>query len=233
MDDLSLKRLKRKFPLFKDELLAGKDLYNLVNTPKIVELPLQNQVIKIIELLQQDKLRVDALDCVYQLNLPDCYLAAGFVRNMVWDHLHNKTNPTPLNDMDVIYFDANEVDDQAYLKYETQLKQQMPEVNWQVRNQAKMNERNGDSAYLSSLDAMRFWPEKETAVAIRKTTKQGKGSFDNHTYECISAFGFDSLFNLQITHNPQRELSVFQTRVSTKNWLQQWPMLTLSTRSRC
>ena len=177
---------------------------------------------QIIELIKQDKLRVDALDCVFQLNLPDCYLAAGFVRNLVWDHLHNKTNYTPLNDMDVIYFDNNEVDDLAYLNYEAQLKRQMPEVNWQVRNQAKMNKRNGDRAYLSSLDAMRFWPEKETAVAIRQTNKGA--------YECVSAFGFESLFNLHITHNPQRELSVFEDRVEAKNWLELWPKLMLLTR---
>jgi len=181
-------------------------------------------MIKIIELIKQDKLRVDALDCVFQLKLPDCYLAAGFVRNLVWDHLHQKTSPTPLNDMDVIYFDSEEVDDQAYLKYEAQLKQQMPSINWQVRNQAKMNERNGDRAYLSSLDAMRFWPEKETAVAIRQMTKQD-GTSNNPIYECVSAFRVDTLFHLHITHNPQRELSIFEQRIKAKNWLQQWPKL--------
>lgn len=172
---------------------------------------------RIIALIKQDKLRLDALDCVFQLNLPDCYLAAGFVRNLVWDHLHQKTTPTPLNDMDVIYFDDNEVDEQAYLKYEAELKQQMPWVNWQVRNQAKMNQRNGDRAYLNSLDAMGFWPEKETAVAIRQ--------IEAGSYECISAFGFDSLFNFEVTHNPLRELNVFEDRVKSKNWLQQWPKL--------
>lgn len=172
---------------------------------------------QIIALIKQDKLRVDALDCVFKLNLPDCYLAAGFVRNLVWDHLHHKTTPTPLNDMDVIYFDANEVNDQAYLQYEAELTLQMPTVNWQVRNQAKMNERNGDRAYLNSLDAMGFWPEKETAVAIRQ--------IEGGDYECIAAFGFHSLFNFEVTHNSQRELSVFEDRVNAKNWLQQWPKL--------
>jgi hypothetical protein len=193
------------------------DAFNILKRAGLI---LSTQVSKIIALIKQDKLRIDALECVYKLNLPDCYLAAGFLRNLVWDSLHHKKISTPLNDMDVIYFDISEVDDQAYLEYEVQLKQQMPDVNWQVRNQAKMNERNGDRAYLSSLDAMSFWPEKETAVAIRKS-EQGD-------YDCIAAFGFDSLFNFQITLNPKRKLSVFELRISSKNWLVQWPKLIVS-----
>lgn len=191
---------------------------------------MKTEIIKIIELLQQDKLRIDALECVFQLNLPDCYLAAGFVRNMVWDHLHEKTTSTALNDMDVIYFDANELDNKAYLKYETQLKRQMPAVNWQVRNQARMNIRNGDRAYLSSLDAMAFWPEKETAVAVRRISKKNVNELDgvHHKYECIAAFGFESLFSFQVTHNPKREISVFEKRVDSKNWLVKWPKLIVS-----
>jgi len=181
---------------------------------------LSSETLKIIALIKQDALRVEALEYVYQLNLPECYLAAGFVRNMVWDHLHQKTTSSPLNDMDVIYFDFNESDDEAYLKYEAQLRMKMPDVNWQVRNQAKMHSRNGDKSYKSTIDAMSFWPEKETAVAICKTI--------NNSYECISAFGFESLFALQVTHNPKRDLTLFEHRVKSKEWLLCWPMLSVS-----
>lgn len=175
---------------------------------------------KIIQLVKQDKLRVEALACVQQLDLPQCYLAAGFVRNLVWDCLHQKPVPTPLNDIDVIYFDSNEVDDEAYLKYELVLATNMPQVNWQVRNQAKMHIRNGDKPYRNVVDAMSFWPEKETAVAIRKV--------DSNHYECESAFGFESLFNLQVTYNPKRRRNIFDNRVKSKNWLVQWPMLKIA-----
>ncbi|HCG9646579.1 TPA: nucleotidyltransferase family protein, partial [Vibrio parahaemolyticus] len=43
---------------------------------------------KIVELIKQDPLRVEALKVVSQLALPQCYIAAGFVRNLVWDSLH-------------------------------------------------------------------------------------------------------------------------------------------------
>jgi len=170
-------------------------------------------------LMEEDPLRLQALECLIQLNLPDSYIAAGFVRNLVWDHLHNKTVATPLNDIDVIYFDGQETDKDQYKYYQQSLQMKMPQVTWQVRNQALMHERNGDLPYKSSLDAMRYWPEKETAVAIRMTA-QGK-------LECISAFGFNSLFNLQLSHNPKRDIRVFEQRINIKGWFQRWPKLSI------
>lgn len=43
---------------------------------------------QIAALIEQDPLRTKILECVAQLDLPQCYVAAGFVRNLVWDHLH-------------------------------------------------------------------------------------------------------------------------------------------------
>jgi hypothetical protein len=37
------------------------------------------------------------------LNIQDGYIAAGFVRNLVWDKLHH-IESQPLNDIDVIYW---------------------------------------------------------------------------------------------------------------------------------
>ena len=40
---------------------------------------------KIIQLIEKDQVRIKALECVNFLRLPQCYIAAGFVRNLVWD----------------------------------------------------------------------------------------------------------------------------------------------------
>ncbi len=118
---------------------------------------------KIVELIKQDPIRVEALKVVSQLALPQCYIAAGFVRNLVWDSLHNFDVHTPLNDVDVIYFDPDESNPDSYLLYEAQLKSCMPQLNWQVRNQAQMHIRNGDSPYTSSLDAMKLLSRKRNS----------------------------------------------------------------------
>ncbi|MGF1723156.1 nucleotidyltransferase family protein [Photobacterium nomapromontoriensis] len=172
---------------------------------------------RIVELIKQDPVRVKALECVSKLGLSQCYIAAGFVRNLVWDALHGFDVATPLNDADVIYFAPDENDPKAYLHHESQLKQLMPEVNWQVRNQALMHTRNGDLPYTSSLDAMSYWPEQETAVAIRQVAPD--------RYECIAAFGYESLFGYCVTHNPKRSRETFENRVNSKGWLVRWSSL--------
>lgn len=171
-------------------------------------------------LVRQDPLRSQALTCLRLVNLPQGYIAAGFVRNLVWDHLHTKIIPTPLNDVDVIYFDKNEVNVKQYINYQDALNEIMPQINWQVRNQAFMHIRNGDSPYASCLDAMSYWPEKETAVAMRE--------LPSGQLECIAAFGFNSLFNLQLSYNPKRKKDVFDKRVNTKGWLKHWQKLSVN-----
>ncbi|NOJ02806.1 nucleotidyltransferase family protein [Vibrio splendidus] len=178
--------------------------------------PFANSVVR---LTKQDPLRMQALDCVAQLDLPQCYVAAGFVRNLVWDHLHDFDSPTPLNDIDVIYFDRCDTSYESAVRYEAQLRQWLPELNWQVRNQASMHIRNGDKPYSSSLDAMSYWPEKETAVAVQQSL--------TGEIECISAFGLKSLFDLKITPNPKRSRDIFDQRVQSKNWLIHWPKLNI------
>ena len=174
---------------------------------------------KLIKLIEEDQERLNVLDCLFGINFPPSYLAAGFVRNLVWDHLHQKSQSTPLNDVDVIYFDQFEANPDAYKEYESILTNAMPNLRWQVRNQARMHIRNKDEPYRDLVDAMSYWPEKETAVAIRKTSA---GS-----YECIAAFGFDSLFDLKLTYNPKRRVDIFRNRVMSKGWLATWPNLTI------
>ncbi|KJF92786.1 nucleotidyltransferase family protein [Photobacterium angustum] len=172
---------------------------------------------KIVELIKQDPLRTEALYYVSLLGLPQCYIAAGFVRNLVWDALHDFKSPSPLNDIDVIYYDPEELNPSAYLAYEAELNECMPDLNWQVRNQAIMHKRNNDKPYQSTMDAMSYWPEKETAVAVRQIGQE--------QYECIAAFGFESLFNYCITYNAKRPREIFEDRINSKQWLVKWPSL--------
>lgn len=169
--------------------------------------------------LSESAFHADLLAVVATLLLPDCYIGAGFVRNLVWDKRHNYRAHTPLNDIDVIYFDQAESDPHAYLGYEAQLRALRPHISWQVRNQALMHHRNGDRPYKNTLDAMSFWPECETAVAARL--------LPNQQYEVISAFGLASVFDLFISANPLRDPAISAQRARDKHWLTHWPKLTI------
>jgi len=174
---------------------------------------LEIDVNKIIELIQKDQFRFELLAYVSSLDLPDCYIAAGFVRNMVWDYLHG-FSPTALNDVDVIYFSNMTINESAVLKV---LCLKFPTVNWQLKNQAFMHERNSDPLYENSIHAMSYWPEIETAIGV-KLSCDGK-------IIVVSPFDIDSIFNGFITHNPKREKSVFLSRAEEKKWLELWPNL--------
>ncbi len=166
------------------------------------------------DLIQADHWRMRALHALAQLDLPDGLIAAGFVRNLVWDDIHGYQH-SPLNDVDVIYFDAT--GEVSATGTEQRLHRLVPDVNWEVKNQAQMHHRNHDRPYHSCSDAMRFWPEKETAVAVRLTHAQ--------KIEVVAPFGLESLFSGHITHNSKRSLATFKHRVESKNWLVQWPQL--------
>lgn len=173
---------------------------------------------RLITILQQDRRRLLALTYLQQisskLDLSDSWIAAGFVRNAVWDALHGYA-PTPLHDIDVIYFDPADSESAKAVEAQTAL-QAKADWNWQVKNQALMHHRNQDSAYLDCEDAMRYWPEQETAVAVRL----GANGMD-----VLAPFGLSSLLAGQLTPNPRRGLELFTARLQSKNWLMRWPHL--------
>lgn len=172
-------------------------------------------------LILADPLRCQALDVLAQLALPQAYIAAGFVRNRVWDYLHRAPSPSPLADIDVIYFDAAHCSREQERELETRCAALAPGIRWQVRNQARMHRRHGDRPYRDVIDAMAFWPELETAVAVRRRGADG--------LHFVSPFPapLSRLFAGRISRNPQRSLAVFRRRLAQKRWLARWPALTV------
>ncbi|HEV2550922.1 MAG TPA: nucleotidyltransferase family protein [Stellaceae bacterium] len=160
------------------------------------------------------------LETVRALGLPDCWIGAGFVRNAVWDRLHGFSSPTPLDDIDVVWFDparAEKSVDEALL---TSLRARRPDLPWSVKNQARMHLRNGDRPYRSSQDAMRHWPETATAVALRL--------HDDDVVELAAPLGVDDLLALVLRPTPHfraHRLSAYLERHRAKNWCARWPRL--------
>ncbi|VEA67050.1 Uncharacterized protein conserved in bacteria [Serratia plymuthica] len=91
-----------------------------------------NRQQQIIQWLQQDNERMTVLRTVRRLGLNDWCLGAGFVRNLVWDRLHGYASPTPLNDIDVIHFDAQRAEAERDRMLETRLQQWLPQP-WSVK----------------------------------------------------------------------------------------------------
>jgi hypothetical protein len=179
---------------------------------------------EIIQLINNDKWMMRVLETVRAINLPDWMIGAGFVRGKVWDHLHGYTEATPLSDIDVIYFDRDELkastQDNELIEEEYQNKlKSLLDLNWSVTNQARMHLENGDKEYRSSEDAMSYWPETATAVAVKLLS--------DNTLELIAPYGIDDLVDLKLRISPNfaRSKSIFEERVSNKQWLKKWPLV--------
>nr|WP_077752408.1 nucleotidyltransferase family protein [Shewanella psychrophila] len=163
---------------------------------------------------------MEAIEIAIKLDLPQWLLAAGFVRDLVWDRLHDVAGQH-LNDIDLIYFDAEDLSESREKDYEQQLNSWAPHLPWSVKNQARMHIRNCDAPYTSCEHAMSFWPECETAIGVHV-------SRESNRFDFIAPFGVESLFDLKLTHNSKRELSLFNARTDQKAWLTRYPKLQLA-----
>lgn len=172
---------------------------------------------RILDWIAEDRPRLEALACAAELRLPDWCLAAGFVRNLVWDRLHGYADPTPLHDLDLVYFDGTDTRAEKDLDYEARLHTRSP-LPWSVKNQARMHWRNGDDAYHSTADAMCHWVEIETAVGVR---------FDENGHLMLVApLGVETLLAGSVSLNPNRpKPETFKRRIEEKRWLETWPAL--------
>jgi hypothetical protein len=171
-------------------------------------------------LVARDRQRMRVLGVVRDLGLPDCWVAAGFVRNCVWDHLHGRAaSPLP-RDIDVIWFDPAGCTPARDAGLEAALRGRDGTLAWSVKNQARMHERNGDAPYRSATDAMRYWPETATAVGVRLDAQDG--------IEVAAPFGLDDLFGLIVRPAGRFVVdkhAMYRERVLSKQWEQTWPGL--------
>lgn len=153
------------------------------------------------------------------LGLPDWCIAAGFVRNRVWDHLHGISPPRAPADIDVLYFDAADVSKEREVAYETRLDQMVPGASWEVRNQARMHVAKNLPPHRDTAHAMTFWLETVTAVGVRLES--------DDTLTVIAPLGADDLVNLRCrpTSFGRTRLDEYEERISKKSWRELWPMV--------
>ncbi|WP_289040222.1 nucleotidyltransferase family protein [uncultured Zobellia sp.] len=160
------------------------------------------------------------LKAVRGLDLHDCWVGAGFVRNKIWDVKHGKDRTT-LNDIDVVYFDKSNPDKKYDLEIENKLKNFNSSLNWSVKNQSRMHFRNGHKQYTDCKQAIAHWPETATSIAVRL-------NFENKI-EYIAPYGLEDLFNLLVRPTPNFDLTTYNARIANKKWKEKWSNLVIKT----
>jgi hypothetical protein len=185
------------------------------------------------ELVRSDAQLMRILRAVRELDLPEWAVGAGVIRSTVWDRLHGHTSNTPLNDIDVAYFDPTDLDREKEHASERRLTEKMPGIKWDVTNQAGVHLwyegkwYEGKFGYpiaplLSLEDGVGTWPETATAVAV------SLGPDDR--LRVIAPLGLDDLFEMAWRRNPRQvTLEIFLRRLEEKRVAELWPLATVVT----
>lgn len=171
---------------------------------------------EVIDIITANKWRMGALRLVADLGLPDWWIGAGFVRNAIWDHLHGKPM-TPLNDIDVIYFDAERPDAEIDENLQDELSLRGPKKPWTVRNQARMHVKYGRDPYTSAIDAVSHWTETATAIAV---TLDSQGRL-----QVAAPHGVDDALELIVRPTTAEVADIVRERAENKRWAKKWPKL--------
>lgn len=176
----------------------------------------------LLALIAADPWRIACLGAVADLRLPDAWIGSGFVRAPLWDGLHGFAAPTPLGDIDVVYFDPDDCDPAREAALEARLEAALPMGDagppWSLRNQARMHRRNGDAPYRSTTDALCHWLETTAVVAVRLG--------DDGKPELLAPLGLDDLFTLTVRPTPHargHRLADYRARQAEKDWCARWP----------
>ena len=163
------------------------------------------------------------LTIIRDLELNDSWLAAGSVRNFIWNLLSDKPAFDCETDVDVIFFDPD-VSYEETLAIESKLREDFPQYQWELKNQAYMHQHSPHTApYRNSCDAMSKYPERCTAIGLRLHA--------DATLELFSPYGLEDILNFQVAPTPhflenEDRMKLYQKRLSKKNWQEKWKNLT-------
>lgn len=171
---------------------------------------------QLIEIIKTDDYIISLLKAVEKLNLNDAWISAGLIKNKVWDVLHNIN--TPINDIDVVYFDRSDTTWETEKELEKKLENIVPNQPWSVKNQARMHLKNGFEPYNSTFDGVAHFTEIPTAIAVK---------ICNSELEIMAPYGLEDLFKKIVRPTPYYQNdnklhSVYIERMREKKWGTIW-----------
>jgi hypothetical protein len=175
--------------------------------------------------LRRNKWLDELLKRFEEIMLPDNWLVAGCIAQTVWNLGCGQPAEYGLKDVDLIYFDEQDLSAATEASHERRLRalfRDLP-IKLDVKNEARVyiwyEERFGYAIkpYLSSPDAIATFPTTATAIGVRRM----RGEF-----ECCTPFGLDDLFHLVVRPN-KRQITRAVYEAKVERWRSIWPRLTI------
>ena len=181
----------------------------------------------LIPLLHAEPWLSRALDAVAASGLPDAWIGAGVLRDVVWGQRHGGFNPVEVNDIDVAFFDP------ACLRRTRDRQAQqalavLADLPWEATNQAAVHtwyhEYFGGAPvepFVSVHEAVATWPETATCVAVRQPPGNGD-------LEVCAPLGLADLLEGIWRVNPARvEPTLSMARLARQRVRARWPTVTI------
>jgi uncharacterized protein len=176
---------------------------------------------RLTELVQAAPPLMRALRAARAVDAPDWFIAAGAIRDAVWDVMHDRRAAVP-RDIDLIFYASGREDAEAEI--ERSLRRLEPGLPWQVKNQATVHtwypERFGMSVepFADCGEALATFPETAACVGVRLLPEGG--------LMVVAPYGLDDLLDCVCRHNPARVTGAYyEKRVREKGWRNRWPKM--------
>ena len=160
---------------------------------------IEEQTKTIISILKKNKELMTMLDYVEKLNLPNFYIAAGFIYQTIWNYYDNKDLNYGIKDIDIIYYDKDDLSVEKDLAYYQEIKKYVDEkgIDYEidVSNEARMhlwkkeNENKHIDQYKNSEDAIDQWIATVQSIGITK---------ENGEIKIYAPYGLGDIFSKTI-----------------------------------
>lgn len=180
---------------------------------------------RLAEFIEAEAWMQRALDAVAVSGLPDAWIGAGVIRDLVWGRQHGKFDPAVVKDIDVAYYDADDLTMERDLAAQETLAG-LADLPWEATNQAAVHtwyhQYFGGAAvesFASVHDAVATWPETATCVAVRHRP----GGI-----EICAPYGLADLLDGVWRVNPVRVTpAISQARLARQRVRAKWPLVTV------
>ena len=152
-----------------------------------------------IKIIKQNSDLVTILDYIYELKLPNFYIAAGSVFQTIWNYYDNKPLNFGIKDIDIIYYDPINLSKESEQKLEKTIEDYLKKagLNYEldIHNEARMhlwkkdNENKNIDQYKNSEDAIDQWIATLHAIGITK---------ENNEIKVYAPYGLSDIFSKTI-----------------------------------
>ena len=156
------------------------------------------------------------------IQLPNWYIAAGAIPTIVWNSMSANESEQYLKDIDIVYYDASDLSEEAEIKAEQKLRNTFRGLKQKidVKNQARVHtwyrDKNGDkiAPYGSTEAGIDMWMSV-TAIGVRSEKEQ---------YKVYAPYGLEDLFSMTVKPN-HCIISEAHYNEKVQKWKAQWPQL--------